>query len=144
MEVDAEGLSAALSELAERTTHDAAVRCEFDCDKPVRVENNETATHLYRIAQEAVTNAFKHAAPRRIKISLERDKDQVVLSVRDDGKGISPAARQAEGMGLKTMRFRAALIGATLSIAPVKKGGTLLTCRLVETLSHGKTPATDK
>jgi signal transduction histidine kinase len=47
-------------------------------------------------------------------------------------------------MGLKTMRFRAALIGATLSIAPVKKGGTLLTCHLVENQGHGKTPANDK
>jgi PAS domain S-box-containing protein len=144
VEVDADGLRAALAELAERTTHDTGLRCDFDGAKPVRVENNETATHLYRIAQEAVTNALKHGAPRHIKISLERDKDRIILSVRDDGKGISPPARQTEGMGLKTMRFRAALIGATLSIAPVKKGGTLVTCRLVETLRHGKTPANDK
>lgn len=144
VEVDADGLRAALAELAQRTTHDTGVKCDFDDGKPVRVENNETATHLYRIAQEAVTNALKHGAPRRIKISLERDKDRVVLSVRDDGQGIPPVARQTEGMGLKTMRFRAALIGATLSIAPVKKGGTLLTCHLIENSSHGKTPAKDK
>ena len=141
VEVDAEGLRTALAELAERTTRDAGVRCDFDCDKPVRVENNETATHLYRIAQEAVTNALKHGEPRGIKISLECDKDRLVLSIRDDGQGISPATLQTEGMGLKTMRFRAALIGATLSIAPVKKKGTLVTCRLFENKSHAKTPA---
>ena len=143
VEVDAEGLRAALAELAERTTRDTGVKCDFDCDKPVRVENNEMATHLYRIAQEAVTNALKHGVPRRLRISLEHDKDRLVLSVRDDGQGISPAALQTEGMGLKTMRFRAALIGATLSIAPVKNKGTLVICRLVEKKSHAETPAKD-
>jgi signal transduction histidine kinase len=138
VEIDAEGLSVALADLAETTSHDSGVKCDFDCDQPVRIENNETATHLYRIAQEAVTNALKHAAPRRVKISLAGDDAGIVLRVRDDGKGIPSAAWQAQGIGLKAMQYRAALIGATLSVAPVKKGGTLVTCRLVENRNHGK------
>jgi signal transduction histidine kinase len=139
VDVDAEGLTTALAGLAETTTHVSGIDCRFDCDRPVRVDDNETATHLYRIAQEAVTNALKHAAPRQMKISLAGDDAQIILSVRDDGTGISSTAWQAAGMGLKTMRYRASLIGATLSVAPDKEGGTLVTCRLVENRNHGKT-----
>ena len=141
VEVEAEGLRAALTELADATTHDAGVVCDFDCHPPVQVENNETATHLYRIAQEAVTNALKHGAPRHLQISLTGDGTQLILRIRDDGKGITSAAWQAKGSGLKTMQYRAALIGATLSIDPAKKGGTLVTCRLLEKRNHGQTPA---
>ena len=140
VEVDAEGLRAALAELAETTAHDSGVKCVFDCDGPVPVENNESATHLYRIAQEAVTNALKHGAPRKVTISLAGDDTRIILSIRDDGKGISSGDSQATGLGLKTMQYRAALIGAHLSIAPVKGRGTLVTCHLVENHHHGQTP----
>jgi signal transduction histidine kinase len=95
---------------------------------------------MYRIAQEAVTNAAKHGSPTHVTISLTREKSELILRVSDDGKGITSAAWRAQGMGLKTMQHRAALIGATLSISPVKKGGTIVTCRLVENRNHGKTP----
>lgn len=144
VEVDAEGLTAALTELAERTTRDSGVPCRFACEQPVRVENNERATHLYRIAQEAVTNALKHGAPRQVTISLSGDNTQILLNIRDDGIGISSTAWQAEGMGLKTMHYRAALMGAMLSIESLKTGGTLVTCRLVENWNHGTTHRHDQ
>jgi PAS domain S-box-containing protein len=137
VEVDAEGLRAALTELAERLSRNSKVRCEFQCDQPVPIENNETATHLFRIAQEAVTNALKHGSPRNIRIALKGEKGRIVLEIRDDGTGLPPGAWQAGGMGLKTMQYRAALIGATLSIAPLKRKGTLVTCHLMELRSHG-------
>ncbi|MGE5195684.1 MAG: PAS domain S-box protein [Deltaproteobacteria bacterium] len=139
VEVHADGLQAALTELAERVSQGAHIRCDFDWDKPVLVENNETATHLFRIAQEAVANALKHAAPRCITISLNENKGRLVLGIRDDGKGISPTAWQTEGMGLDTMQYRAALIGATLSVAPVAEGGTLVTCQLTKSRNHANT-----
>jgi signal transduction histidine kinase len=61
-----------------------------------------------------------------------------VLSVRDNGTGISPDAWQAQGMGLEIMQHRAELIGGTLSVVPVKKAGSLVTCRLFENRDHGK------
>jgi PAS domain S-box-containing protein len=137
VEVDAEGLRAALTELAERLSRNSKVRCEFQCNQPVPIENNETATHLFRIAQEAVTNALKHGSPRNIRIALKGEKGRIVLEIRDDGTGLPPGAWQAGGMGLKTMQYRAALIGATLSIAPLKRKGTLVTCHLMELRSHG-------
>ena len=139
MELDAEGLKAALSELAETTARDAGIRCDFDCNEPVRIEDNETATHLYRIAQEAVANALKHGSPGHITISLSADNRQITLNVRDNGKGISPTAWESEGMGLKTMQYRAGLIGATLSITPIKKRGTLVTCYILDIRKRGQT-----
>ena len=69
--VDAEGLMAALSDLADRTQQEGKVTCMFDCPEPVLVADNLVATHLYLIAQEAVHNAVKHARCQNIRISLE-------------------------------------------------------------------------
>jgi PAS domain S-box-containing protein len=136
VEVNAEGLSLALNELAARTSRDTRVRCEFECSKAVPVENNETATHLFCIAQEAVANALKHAACRHILISLEKKEGEIVLRVRDDGNGIPRAAWQSDGMGLKTMQYRASLIGGTLSVAGLKRRGTLVTCQFLANRPH--------
>lgn len=136
VEVDGEGLRSALTELAELTTHLSGIGCDFECHQTVRIEDNETATHLYRIAQEATTNALKHSVPTHIGISLDKEDSQIVLRIRDNGQGISSAAWQAQGMGLRTMQYRAALIGATLSIVPMESGGTLVTCRLMENRIH--------
>ncbi|MDB5387436.1 MAG: methyltransferase/methylesterase, CheR/CheB with sensor [Planctomycetaceae bacterium] len=138
VEVDSEGLRAALTELAETITCDSGVDCEFECDEPVPVDDSEIAIHVFRIAQEATANALKHGAPKVVRISLTRDKNHITLQIQDDGHGFSTTTSQANGMGLKTMQYRAALIGATLSIIPNKTGGTLVTCSLAENWNHGK------
>lgn len=137
VEVDAEGLRAALTELADMSHYDSGVKCTMECEQPVRIDDNEVATQLYRIVQEAMTNALKHGAPKHVAIRLSRDDSQITLSVRDDGKGISSAALTSQGIGLRTMHYRAALIGATLSIAPVNGRGTLVICHLPESRNHG-------
>ncbi len=91
--------------------------------------DSSTATHLYRIAQEAITNALKHGESEHILIALESDNGQPILQVADDGIGFD-ATEQTEGMGLKTMLYRASLIGASLTVSPVETGGTLVTCRV--------------
>ena len=130
VEVDAEGLMAALADFAEHTTDDSGIKCTFHCAAPVRVEDKMKATHLYRITQEAVTNALRHAACRHIRIRLEQDKQFIILSIRDDGKGISDGKSPPKGMGRRIMQYRAGLIGATLSVNPGASGGTLVTCTL--------------
>lgn len=82
---------------------------------------------------------MKHGSPGRATISLSADDKRITLSVRDNGKGISSGAWESEGMGLKTMQYRAGLIGATLSITPIKKGGTAVTCCLLDNRNRGKT-----
>jgi len=91
--------------------------------------DDHAALHLYRIVQEAVTNAVKHANPGRIHISLRVDGSLLRLTVQDDGVGISDKADQNGGLGLRIMRYRAHMIGGNLAIQPAEGGGTLITCR---------------
>ncbi len=104
--------------------------CVFDCPEPVLVADNLIATHLYLIAQEAVHNAVKHARCQNIRISVESNH-LLVLRVQDDGIGIpDQPTENHSGLGLRIMRNRAAIIGATLTIEPAKPAGTVVTCTL--------------
>jgi signal transduction histidine kinase len=86
------------------------------------------AGHLYRIAQEAVNNALKHAAPREIRLGLERRGDTLVLEVDDDGDGLPETLAAGGGIGLRVMRHRAKLIGGAVEISLAPAGGTRITC----------------
>jgi signal transduction histidine kinase len=122
------GLMVAMEELVDNTEKIFNVPCVLKCDKPVLIHNETAVTHLYRIAQESVTNAVRHAGPRNIAIGLGRDDDNITLTIKDDGKGIAEVAGQKNGMGLQTMRYRAHMIGASLDISPDVHGGTQVTC----------------
>jgi two-component system CheB/CheR fusion protein len=127
--VDCEGLMAALTDLADRAQQEGEVTCTFDCPAPVAVTDNVTATHLYLIAQEAVHNALKHGQPRRIRIRLESNHF-LVLQVQCDGLGMPARPGAKGGLGLRIMRNRAAILGATLTIEPAMPTGTVVTCVL--------------
>jgi len=109
------------------TIMEGAARCDFRCPQPVNIESNAAATHLYRIAQEAVTNALKHGKAKNLDIELRHHDHHLFLQVRADGK---PMQRDAasHGLGLRIMRYRAGLINAVLTIESVDGGGTLMTC----------------
>jgi len=130
VEVDSEGLMIALSELASRTSDLHSVNCTFECDEPVSVLDNQTAMHLYRLSQEAVTNAIKHGRGRNIRISLTDDTEFLTLKVEDDGRGFERTDEPSAGSGLRIMRYRAELIGATLSISRAQPHGTIVTCHV--------------
>lgn len=120
-------LSEALEQLAEST--------ESLFGTPVRIIDNEvppnldeqTAAQLFRIAQEAVNNAAKHAQASRIELRCELRKGKLVLSVADDGIGLSEITEH-DGMGMHIMRYRAHSIGAELTITSRPEGGTLMRC----------------
>jgi len=141
VEVDAEGLMIALSELASRTSDLHGVNCTFECDEPVCILDNQTAMHLYRLSQEAVNNAVKHGRGRNIRISLADDGDLVTLSIADDGRGFSSSREPTAGTGLRIMRYRAELIGATLSVARAHPQGTIVTCLLAHRQPAGQQAA---
>jgi two-component system CheB/CheR fusion protein len=132
VDVDAEGLRAALEDLAERIRRQVGVACHFHSPRPVFVKDSLTATHLYHIVQEAVNNALRHGRAGRIDIHLHARPEALVLTVSDDGVGITPKARQRNGIGLRLMRYRASLIGGHLQIRPADKKGTLVSCTLSE------------
>jgi PAS domain S-box-containing protein len=130
VEVDSEGLMIALSELASRTSDLHGVDCTFECDEPVCIFDNQTAMHLYRLSQEAVTNAVRHSRGRSIRISLADDGEVATLTIADDGRGIPSGKQEAAGSGLRIMQYRAELIGATLSVGRGQPQGTVVTCLL--------------
>ena len=99
-------------------------------DHDVLIHDIDLATHLYRIAQEAVTNAIKHGQSRHIVIGLLQRGDKVLLSIRDDGVGFTDRLESKEGMGIRTMNYRANMIGASLDIQKNPAGGTVVTCTL--------------
>jgi two-component system sensor kinase FixL len=136
VEVDAQGLMTALAELATGIGTQPGVACTFQCDEPVSVEDNTTATHLYYIAQEAVTNALKHAGAQHIQIDLATDGRRIALRIRDDGVGVADQNVAATGVGIRIMRYRAELINATLTIEAAEEGGTLVTCTLRKEDTH--------
>jgi signal transduction histidine kinase len=94
-----------------------------------------TATHLYLIAQEAVTNAIRHGRARQLVIRLALYAHGGELTVRDNGSGLVPVApadsgeQDGDGQGLRIMRYRADVIGGTLDVSPAADGGTRVTCR---------------
>lgn len=129
LEIDSGGLPSALAELTARVQGFGGVRCSFETAAGVSACEGRVATQLYRIAQEAVSNAVRHARASHIRVSLGSDGDIVTLRVRDDGAGFGPdAARQ--GSGLRIMRYRASLIRATLTVGAAGGGGTEMTCRV--------------
>lgn len=128
VEVDAQGLMSSLTELARRVSEVQNVQCTFTSDRAIDVPDNFTATHLYRIAQEAVNNALKHSSGDRIVLSLAELNDVITLKVRDNGNGMDGKRAQGPGMGLRIMTYRADLIGATLVIGQANGGGTEVAC----------------
>lgn len=121
-------LPAALAQLAVKTERDFRVACIFENPHQVSSLGPETEGHLFRIAQEAVTNALTHGRAGRIDISLGHSDGGLVLQVRDDGAGIAEAARHVPGIGLRSMAYRAEAIGASFEVRPGQRRGTVVTC----------------
>ena len=88
----------------------------------------EACNHLYRIAQEALTNAVRHSGARRVRLELRTDAQRLRLRITDDGAGLPAHAPTVAGMGLRTMRHRATAIGARLTVGAGRHGGTVVTC----------------
>ncbi|WP_113961276.1 ATP-binding protein [Roseimicrobium gellanilyticum] len=129
VQVEMSGLMSALKSLTDHGSTLFKVSCNFHCDEPVHVEDHGMATHVYRIAQEAIHNAVRHGKARRIDVVLSRDKTGVVLRILSDGDS-GPVAQLTggDGMGLHTMTYRARLIGGELQIHPRESSGTEVVC----------------
>ena len=127
VDVEVEGLSSALRGLAAETQLTHGLRCTFECEESAAVHDNEVATNLYRITQEAVNNAARHSGAERIDIVLTVQDGAGALLIRDDGKGFDPESGDG-GMGLRNMRYRAELIRGELVIESDPGTGTTVTC----------------
>jgi signal transduction histidine kinase len=130
LELEGEGLAGALLELSRNTSTSYHVACEFKSDSPVRVSHSTIATHLYRIAQEAVTNAVKHGHVSRIVIELSLAQGNLTLTIKDDGIGLPEKLPGTRGLGLRIMSSRAGMIGGSFLATNNPEGGAIVMCRL--------------
>ena len=128
VELETNGLQAALQELAQRVTKLFAVNCDLNAPGVVQMYDNAAAVHLYRIAQEAINNAIKHGQATKIDLSLISANGQIVLSIKDNGIGVTKNGSKPNGMGLRVMNYRAGMIGASVQLDSVPEGGTLVKC----------------
>ena len=122
------GVVAALDELAEGISRRFRVRCRFVSRAPAFVVDNEVALHLYFITQEALLNAVKHGKATDLAVALEPDEEHLKLTVRDNGSGFQIPGVSRAGMGIRIMRYRARVIGATLELTSQPGRGTSLSC----------------
>jgi len=126
---DRGGLALALEELARRlsATFHIDVRCVADAALDRGLES-VNALHLYRIAQEAVTNAAQHGHAELVQISLCFDGGRGLLRIEDNGNGFNPAIHHSKGLGLRIMHYRAQMMAGSLRIESARANGTVVSC----------------
>ena len=124
------GLAVALRRLAGTIERTSPLNCWVLCEPHLGIRDATLATHLYRIAQEAVHNAVKHSQANEVVIHLNRSEGRLQLIIEDDGRGWRGGAAPDQGMGLETMRYRARVIGATLRWRSGNGRGVRLVCSL--------------
>jgi two-component system CheB/CheR fusion protein len=120
----------ALQEMADNVFQVFSVPCRFDCAQQVLIHEDYIAVHLYYLAKEAVNNAVKHAQPSQIDLSLRSDLGKLVLEIADNGQGLPDDANHRQGLGLRTMAFRARILGGNLELKSAPGGGTLIHCSI--------------
>lgn len=125
------GLHEALHALRDRMSVSSGPVVDLDIDAPaVDMVSREACDQLYRIAQEAASNAMKHARAKRITIRLNVIDGAVRLEIADDGGGMGPHEAGVRGLGLHTMRDRATRVGGALQFLPADGGGTIVRCEV--------------
>lgn len=123
------GLIGALRDLVSRLRGPSGPSLDISVSEVSRLGLSPAVTdHLYRIAQEALTNALKHAHANSIKVTLDVEPEHVRLEICDDGQGVKYMGSNASGLGLRTMQYRASMIGARFEIGPFGPSGTCVVC----------------
>jgi two-component system CheB/CheR fusion protein len=125
---EAHGLMSALRQRAVELEDLFQIRCHFQCEEPVLIEDVNVATHLYHIAQEAINNAIRHGKSRNILIALTRKARIGILTIQDDGTGFSTKQSSHPGVGLSIMNYRADMIGGSLKVEANEGQGVTVTC----------------
>lgn len=133
--LEAGGLMSALQELAATTERLFQVGCKLRSDDQVLIHDNVVATHLYRIAQEAVSNAIKHGKARRIVINLAQDREWTVLSIKNDGAELPEMQPGSVGLGGRIMNFRAGMIGGVIELRHAPDRQPMVVCSVHNTFS---------
>ncbi|PYJ22342.1 MAG: hypothetical protein DME92_03955 [Verrucomicrobia bacterium] len=124
-------LKAALRSLATNMSQNCSVKVTVTADSSSLPISAPVAAQLYRIAQEAVRNAVEHGVAHDVKIGLVFDGNELVLTIRDDGKGFEANGNgNGAGMGLRIMRYRAQCIAGCCKVDSNSAKGTIVSCRV--------------
>ena len=129
VDVESGGLVPALEMLAASTRDLFGIDCTFTPDADIQIEDSAIGINLYRITQEAITNAIKHGQSKQIDISLSTDEGAYRLTIASDGKDFPLSADDTAGMGLRIMAYRAQAMGGTIDMSRGVGGGTIVSCR---------------
>jgi PAS domain S-box-containing protein len=122
------GLMSALKKWASEVEGLFHIGCSFQCEKPLQIHDANLATHLYRIAQEAVNNAIRHGRSRNIVIGLSGKNGTGSLTIQDDGEGFREKQADHPGVGLSIMNYRADMVGGSLKVQTNEGRGVTVTC----------------
>jgi signal transduction histidine kinase len=125
-------LMTAMAKLVANSERLFGIPCVVRCSETILIYNETALIQLYRIAQEAITNAARHARPGQIEVSLMKEDNEITLKIKDDGTGFS-SQNQKNGIGLEIMKHRADIINASLDIQPSINKGTMVTCIFMDT-----------
>jgi PAS domain S-box-containing protein len=131
VDLEQRGLGASLKEMVAQVQETSAIHCRFEGDENIAILDRVLAENLYRLAQEALTNAVKHSFAQEITVSLEKVANRITLTIRDSGVGLPERMRPEAGLGLRTMRFRANVIGGALDVSRHPEGGTIVRCSVL-------------
>jgi PAS domain S-box-containing protein len=121
-------LPQALKQLTGHARDSFGISCQFKTARNVPPLETNVIRQLYKIAQEALTNAIKHGKTRQVRIELALDTNRLLLTVRNEGVPFPSVVSRTAGMGLRIMNYRANLIDASLEIKPARPNGTMVSC----------------
>jgi two-component system sensor histidine kinase UhpB len=132
-----EDISLALKALSKRAKEMFSIACRFRRSGDTASLPSTTVRQLYKIAQEAVTNGIKHGKAKEVQLALANSGEHLVMTVKNDGFPFPDLKDQSPGMGLRIMRYRANVIGASLDVRANGGEGTVVTCSLPITAGNG-------
>jgi signal transduction histidine kinase len=127
--LDRAGLAHALSDLLANAEVIFHIHCELEQHGDTSTVKPPASVHLYRIAQEAISNAAHHGRAKQIMLQLDVSADSLVMQISDDGTGMQQSSPSTNGMGLRIMQYRARMIGASIEVCRAERCGTTVTCR---------------
>jgi len=130
VELDGDGMSVALRNLCKNVEKFFSISCTFVEDGNPEVPNSSIASNLFRIAQEAVSNAVKHGRASEVTVTIKGAENVLELLIEDNGVGFPETLKEERGMGVDIMGYRARVINARLSIQAEQGRGTMVRCVL--------------
>ena len=127
VDIEETGLVCALEKLAADTAQRFQIACKFKCARAGHVCGRRASAHVFRITQEAMSNAIRHGGAKLVLITLAGAGQQLILKIEDNGQGLLKDLKRT-GMGLKTMHYRARSIGGRLEIRQRRRHGLSVVC----------------